>query len=303
MVEPAEGKLDDRIDWLGSAPFLVLHAAVASVFFVTCNWGLVALCIGLYAVRMFGVVGGYHRYFSHRSYKMGRIPQFVMAWVAQSSAQKGVLWWAAYHRHHHKYSDQPEDIHSPTRRGFWWAHIGWIMSRAYQETRFDLIPDFAKYPELRWLNRHHWVPPASLAVALFLVGGWPALVWGFVVSTVLLWHGTFVINSITHCWGRRRYVTTDTSRNSFILSVVTLGEGWHNNHHCYQASANSGFFWWEFDPTYYVLKALSWLGIVSNLKRPPLQRLEAQRIDGATRTDPMFELIKSIKQARHRVPS
>ncbi|MCP5068106.1 MAG: acyl-CoA desaturase [bacterium] len=293
-------KLDRSIDWLKSTPFLLLHLAVVAAFFVPFSWGVVVLCLVMYAVRMFGVVGVYHRYFAHRSYKMGRVPQFLMAWLAQTSAQKGVLWWGAYHRHHHKFSDQPEDIHSPARQGFWWSHIGWILSRAYQKTRFDLIPDFAKYPELRWLNKYYLVPPLSLALAIFLLGGWPALVWGFVISTVLLWHGTFIINSVTHGWGRRRYVTSDTSRNSFLLSIVTLGEGWHNNHHCYQASANSGFFWWEFDPTYYTLKLLSWLRIVSDLKRPPIARLEARRIDGVLVKDPMFDLIRTMKLARQR---
>ena len=285
---PPADALDRRIHWRASIPFVLMHLGVVAAFFVPFHWGLVWLCAGLYVVRMFGAVGIYHRYFSHRTYKMGRATQFIMAWLAQSTVQKGVLWWAAHHRHHHKYSDMPEDVHSPKHDGFWWSHVGWVLSRAHKETRFDLIPDFAKYPELRFLNKYHLLPPISLAVALFAFGGWSAFVWGFVVSTVVLWHGTFVINSLAHVWGSRRYATSDTSRNSMVLSLITLGEGWHNNHHAYPASANSGFFWWEIDITYYTLKVLSWLGIVSDLKRPPLERLEAQRIDGEAVLDPML---------------
>ena len=288
-----------RINWFSAVPFLAMHVGVVAAFFVPFSWGLVGLCLALYAVRMFGAVGVYHRYFSHRTYRMGRIAQFCMAWLAQTTVQKGVLWWAAHHRHHHKFSDAPEDVHSPVQDGFWWSHVGWILSADTKQTRLDLIPDFAKYPELRWLNKWHLVPPISLAVALVLLGGWSAFVWGFVVSTVVLWHGTFVINSLAHVWGSRRYATTDTSRNSMVLSLITLGEGWHNNHHAYPASANSGFFWWEIDITYYVLKVLSWVGIVKDLKRPPLARLEGRRVDGGGSEegmeDPMAGLISAVK--------
>ena len=288
--------LDKSIDWLGAIPFFAMHIGVIAAFFVPFSWNMVWLAIALYAVRMFGAVGVYHRYFSHRTYRMNRVMQFLMAWLAQTTVQKGVLWWAAHHRHHHKYSDAPEDLHSPIQAGFWWSHVGWILGKGSKETQIDLIPDFAKFPELRWLDKWHLVPPISLAVALALLGGMPAFVWGFVVSTVVLWHGTFVINSLAHVWGSRRYATSDTSRNSMVLSIITLGEGWHNNHHTYPASANSGFFWWEIDITYYVLKVLSWVGLVHDLKRPPVKRLEARRIGEAVR-DPMIRLPLPQQQA------
>jgi stearoyl-CoA desaturase (delta-9 desaturase) len=218
---------------------------------------------------MFGVTAGYHRYFSHRSFKTSRVFQFMLAFLASMSAQKGVLWWASHHRAHHLDSDGESDVHSPTRRGFWWAHCGWILSRRYELADGRLVKDLARYPELRWLDRYHLVPPVTLAVGLFLLGGSSALVWGFFVSTVLLWHGTFTINSLAHLVGRRRYATTDTSKNSFLLSVLTMGEGWHNNHHRYMASVRQGFFWWELDATYYVLKVLSWFGVVWDLRAPP----------------------------------
>jgi stearoyl-CoA desaturase (Delta-9 desaturase) len=237
-----------------------------------------ALILGLVllVVRTFGVTGGYHRYFSHRAYKTSRVFQFVLAWLAQSSAQKGALWWAAHHRVHHKFSDQPEDVHSPIQRGFWYSHVGWILDDT-TETRWDKIQDFAKYPELRFLNRFHLLPPIVLGVASYLIAGLPGLFVGFFWSTVLLWHNTFLINSITHLWGKRRYETTDDSRNNWFTALLTLGEGWHNNHHHYQSSARNGFYWWEIDVTYYVLKVMSWLGLVWDLRPVPERVLEDGR--------------------------
>jgi stearoyl-CoA desaturase (delta-9 desaturase) len=225
---------------------------------------------------MFSVTAGYHRYFSHRSYKTSRPFQFLLALAGTLAVQKGVLWWAANHRNHHKYSDQAEDLHSPLQRGFWWAHVGWILSPDYEETDLARIPDMAKYPELRWLNDHYLIPPVVLAVALYLIGGATWLVWGFFISTTMLWHATFTINSLAHVWGSRRYETTDTSRNNPWLALLTMGEGWHNNHHRYMNSARQGFFWWEIDLSYYILVALSWCGIVWDLQQPPKRLLEPQ---------------------------
>jgi len=258
-----------RIPLVKSVPFVAIHLAALAVLLVEFRWVYVLLCVALYATGMFFVTAGYHRYFSHRSFKTSRVFQFILAFMAMTSSQKGVLWWAAHHRHHHRFSDTDEDLHSPTKFGFWWAHVGWILSDRYDDTEVDLIRDFYKFPELRWLNRWWMVPPAALAGALFLLGGWGALAWGFFVRTVLLWHGSFTVNSLAHLIGRRRYTTTDTSRNSWFLALLTLGEGWHNNHHHYMASARQGFFWWEYDPTYYGLKILSWMRIVWDLRSVP----------------------------------
>src|SRR5439155_7878560 len=187
-------------------------------FWLPFSWKWPALAIGLYYLRMFGLTTGYHRYFSHRAFKTSRAFQFVLAWLGAMCAQKGVLWWSANHRAHHRFSDTENDIHSPSRDGFWWSHMGWILSDSYDETNFSSIRDLTKYPELHWLNRHFLVPPVSLAVTIFLLGGWSALVWGFFISTVLLWHGSFIVNSLSHVFGRRRYATTDTSRNSFLIA-------------------------------------------------------------------------------------
>ncbi|MBX3202399.1 MAG: acyl-CoA desaturase [Labilithrix sp.] len=261
--------------WVVSAPFFAVHvAAIAGVAVLGWSWKGFALAMALYFIRMFGVTGAYHRYFSHRTYRTSRWFQFVLAWLAQTSFQKGALWWAAHHRDHHKYSDTKLDPHSWREEGFWWSHVGWILSRNTEETDFKKIGDLARYPELRWLNTYHLVPGVLLGVGLWLAGGWHALVWGLFVSTSLLWHGTFAINSLAHWWGRRRYPTTDDSKNSLALALVTMGEGWHNNHHYYPRSVRQGFFWWEIDCTYYILRALSVVGLVWDLHVPPKAVLE-----------------------------
>jgi stearoyl-CoA desaturase (delta-9 desaturase) len=252
--------------------FVAVHAAaVVGVVDVGWSWRGAALAAALYFVRMVLVTAAYHRYFSHRAFKTSRPFQFLLALGAQTSAQKGVLWWASHHRWHHKHSDQPGDVHSVKRDGFWHAHVGWILGPYWDDTDFSLVGDLAKFPELRFLNHPAvaLLPSVALAVACLALGGWPALVWGYFVSTVLLWHGSFSINSLAHLVGKRRYATTDESRNSFALAILTTGEGWHNNHHHYQSSANQGFRWWEIDVTYYVLRGLAALGLVWDLRRPP----------------------------------
>jgi stearoyl-CoA desaturase (delta-9 desaturase) len=271
-----------KLDLVTSIPFALVHvAAIAGVFLVPFSWKLVALAVALYYARMAATTIGYHRYFSHRSFKTSRAWQFVLAFLAETSAQKGALWWAAHHREHHRYSDLPGDPHSP-KLGFWESHVLWILRDGSAETRE--IKDFSKYPELRWLNTYHLVPPVLLAVVLFLIGGAPMLVWGFFVSTVALWHGTFLVNSVNHVWGSRRYTTTDTSRNNGFLALLTMGEGWHNNHHHYMSSANQGFFWWEIDLSYYLIRAMQAVGLVWDVRTPPQGYLvpDAQPASGAT---------------------
>lgn len=259
---------DERVDWIGSIPFFLIHLSPLLVLWTGVRLVDVVLCVLLYFVRMFFLSAGYHRYFAHRGYKMGRVMQFLMALGGTTAAQKGVLWWAGYHRHHHWHSDQPDDIHSPLK-GFFWSHIGWILCRKYSRTPVELIRDFEKYPELKWLEKYSMAPPVILAGLVYVLGGASALVVGFLLSTVILFHGTFLVNSLTHVFGRRRYHTTDTSRNSLLIALVTGGEGWHNNHHYYETTANNGFFWWEIDTSYYVLLILRRLGLVWDLRTPP----------------------------------
>jgi stearoyl-CoA desaturase (delta-9 desaturase) len=253
------------------AGFLLVHLAAFGVFAIGFSWAGVALCLGSYYLRMFAITAGFHRYFSHRTYRLPRVPQFLLAVLGQTSAQKGVLWWASNHRHHHKYSDRPEDIHSPMQSGFWWAHIGWILSPDYEKTDYSRVPDLAKYPELVWLDKHPYVVTILYAIALFAAFGPTGLFYGYFLSTVLLWHGTFTINSVMHVFGRRVFATTDDSRNSFLFSLLTMGEGWHNNHHWAPGSAAQGFRWWEIDPSFYLLWLGERLGLVRSLNRPPLR--------------------------------
>ncbi len=247
----------------------LIHAGTLLAFWRGASWRLVALAAATYALRMFAITGVYHRYFSHRTYKTSRPFQFVLALLGTAATQKGPLWWASTHRLHHKHSDTERDVHSPVRRGFWHAHMGWWLGREHEDARLDQIGDFARYPELRWLDRYHVVGVALLMALTALVGGFDGFLWGYVVSTCALLHATFTINSLAHVFGSRRYATDDHSRNNALLAIITFGEGWHNNHHHYQSSCRQGFYWWEIDVSYYVLRALALAGLVWGVREPP----------------------------------
>ncbi|HEX5509116.1 MAG TPA: fatty acid desaturase [Pseudolabrys sp.] len=258
----------DDIIYPSAVPFLLVHFACFAAIWTGVTWTAVAIGITLYWLRIFGIGAGYHRYFSHRAYSTSRVFQFILAVLSQSTAQKSVLWWTAKHRHHHLHSDTEHDIHSPRHKGFLYSHVGWIFSRKHDAADLNKVADLARYPELMWLHKYELVPAAVLAVICFLLGGWPGLVVGFFCSTVLVYHATFCINSLAHVHGRKRYVTGDDSRNNWLLALFTMGEGWHNNHHACQSSVRQGFRWWEIDCTFYLLKLLSFLGIVWDLKSP-----------------------------------
>jgi stearoyl-CoA desaturase (delta-9 desaturase) len=272
----------DRVDWVRCIPFVILHLGCLGVLWTGAGLFAVSAAAFLYFARMFAVTGIYHRYFSHKTYATSRPAQFLFALAGATAVQRGPLWWAYHHRHHHRHSDQADDAHSPHVHGFWWSHVGWITSRRNFPTDYSKVPDLARYPELVFLNRFDSLVPAAFALGVWALGWfleihapwlgtnrWQMLFWGFFVSTTALFHGTSCINSMAHLMGRRRYTTEDDSRNSFILAVVTLGEGWHNNHHRYQGATRNGFFWWEIDPTYYLLRALSWTGLIWGLKAVP----------------------------------
>ena len=278
MVSPSPGNFSSGPEtWQGRLksgplPVLVVHlATLVGLVLTGWSWKGLALAVGIYYVRMVMVTAGYHRYFAHRSFSTSRVFQFLLAVGAQSGAEKGVLWWASHHRWHHKYSDTWQDAHSAKLRGLAFAHIGWLFSKRWGSTDPTLIPDLYKYPELRWLDREgiQAIPIVAVALACLLLGGMHGLLWGFGVSSVMVWHGSFAINSFAHLVGRQRYVTADESRNSWILAILTAGEGWHNNHHHFPGSARQGFFWWEVDLTYYVLRVLELFGLVWDLRRVP----------------------------------
>jgi stearoyl-CoA desaturase (Delta-9 desaturase) len=282
------------VDWLRCLPFVVMHAACLGVIWVGWSGTAVAVAVALYTIRMFAITGFYHRYFSHRTFKTSRVGQFLFALLGACAVQRGPLWWAAHHRHHHRYSDQEQDTHSPRQHGFLWSHMGWVTSRANFATNLRAVADLAKFPELRFLDRFDVFVAVSLAVFLYLVGvvlallapalgtsGLQMLIWGFFISTVVLYHGTYTINSLAHKIGRKRYETQDESGNSFLLALITLGEGWHNNHHHYPAAVRQGFYWWEIDLTYYVLVLLSWTGLIWDLRPVPAHIRSARRTDMA----------------------
>jgi stearoyl-CoA desaturase (delta-9 desaturase) len=271
------------VDWARILPFVGMHVACLAVFWVGVSPFAVGVAATMYLVRMFAITGFYHRYFSHRTFKTSRVAQFLFAVVGASAVQRGPIWWAAHHRHHHAHSDRADDVHSPKQRGFVWSHMGWFLSRRHFAPDLGRVRDLLRYPELRWLDRFDILVPFLLALGLLLAGQWleanrpglgvtggQLLVWGFFVSTVACYHGTYTINSLSHVFGKQRYRTGDASRNNFWLALITLGEGWHNNHHHYPSAARQGFYWWEIDITYYVLKVLSWLGIIWDLKPVPV---------------------------------
>ncbi|MES5813460.1 acyl-CoA desaturase [Pseudoxanthomonas sp. Soil82] len=282
QARAGEPLVGHRIDWLRAVPFVALHAGCLGVLWVGISPVAVAVAALLYAVRMFAITGFYHRYFSHRAFRTSRPLQALAAIVGASAVQRGPLWWAAHHRHHHRHADTVDDPHSPRERGFLWSHVGWFLTDEAFATDYRRVQDLAGYPELRWLDRYDVVVPALLAAATYALGwtlervapglgtdGPQMLVWGFFVSTVVLFHATVTINSLAHRYGRRRFDTRDDSRNNAWLALLTFGEGWHNNHHFYPGSARQGFRWYEVDLTWYGLRLLQALGLVWDLRPVP----------------------------------
>ena len=306
----------DRVDWTRCIPFIILHLGCLGVIWTGASPVAVWTAVALYFTRMAAVTGVYHRYFSHKTYSTSRPMQFVLALLGGTTVQRGPLWWAYHHRHHHQHSDEKEDAHSPHVHGFWWSHIGWITSRRNFPTDYSKVRDLDRYPELVFLNRFDAVVPIAFALAIWGLGAflevhapglgtnrWQMLVWGFFISTTALFHGTSCINSMAHLMGRRRYKIEDDSRNSFVLAIITLGEGWHNNHHRYQSATRNGFFWWEIDITYYLLKGLSWTGLIWGLKSVPAsvlaegeERDHQESIEAARRAAQVHPEYSSLKR-------
>ena len=283
-------QFERRVEWLRTLPFIGIHLMCAGVIWVGVSSIALLVATALYVLRLVAITGFYHRYFSHRTFRTSRVVQFVFAVLGTMAVQRGPLWWAAHHRHHHAHADEENDSHSPAQHGFWWSHVGWFMNRSNFRTRSELIRDLMRYPELRFLDRFDIVPPIALAALLFFGGnalahaypqlgtsGAQLLIWGFFVSTVLLHHATFTVNSLAHRFGRRRYATSDDSRNNWWIALLTFGEGWHNNHHHFPGSARQGFYWWEIDLTYYLLRAMAACGLIWDLKTVPARFRDARR--------------------------
>ena len=280
-MSPSASSNGNDVVYPSAIPFVLVHLACIGAIWSGITWEALTICVALYWLRIFAIGAGYHRYFSHRAYSTSRIFQFLLAVAAQTTAQKSVLWWAAMHRHHHLHSDTEGDTHSPRHQGFLYSHIGWIFARRNDTADLGKVADLARFPELRLLYKFELLPALALAALCFLAAGWSGLVVGFLWSTVLVYHATFCINSLAHVSGSARYVTGDDSRNNWLLALFTMGEGWHNNHHAFQSSARQGFRWWEIDPTYYLLRVLSWVGLVWDLKTPPERVLRNEQRLGA----------------------
>lgn len=292
MERPGDLSAAPRLDWhaldhrrirlVDVLPILSIHAVCLGVIWTGWSWPAIGAAVALYVIRMFVITAFYHRYFSHRTFKTHRAVQLLASCIGVTAAQRGPLWWAAHHREHHRHSDQEPDPHSPWWRGVLWSHTAWFLTEKGQATNWKAIPDWARFRELVWVERHHMLGPLVLCVILASVGwllsAWaPSLgtgpaqmvVWGFGISTTVLYHATFTINSLAHTIGSRRFNTSDDSRNNWFLALITLGEGWHNNHHFHPGTVRQGFFWWEFDPSYWVLRAMSWVGLVWGLRPVP----------------------------------
>ena len=264
--------------------FWGVQASALLVFTVPFTWSLLGVWAASHFLRAIGLTLAFHRYFAHRAFELSRPARFFWALVGTAAMQKGPLWWAGHHISHHKYTDRDGDPHSPAVSGFYHAHVGWFLHDARNETlppTNPVVRAFGRVPEIAWLDRYYVVPPALFAVALYLAGGYPWLVWGFSLATTTLAHATFSINTINHLWGTRRFATPDESRNNALTAFFAVGEGWHNNHHRYQRAARNGFYWWEFDPTWYVVTAMSWLGLAWNLQPVPPRIYDEARA-GAT---------------------
>jgi stearoyl-CoA desaturase (delta-9 desaturase) len=287
-----------RVDWLRVLPFIGLHLGCLAAFWTGVSPTALAVALVLYALRMFAITGFYHRYFSHKAFRASRAMQLIFALLGASAVQRGPLWWASHHRHHHAHADRESDVHSPRQHGLLWSHLGWFLARENFATRIAQVPDLARYPELRFLDRFDVLVPLLLALGLYGIGewlalAWPALgtdgpmllVWGFCISTVALYHATFLVNSLAHQVGSRRYAVRDTSRNNLWLALLTFGEGWHNNHHRYPGSARQGFYWWEIDLTYYGLRALAAVGLIRDLRPVPAAIRAGGRTDQTNTED------------------
>jgi len=279
--------------------FWVVQASALLVFAVPFRWAFLGLWAASHFLRAIGLTLVFHRYLAHRAFRMNRVARFVWTFIGTAAMQKGPLWWAGHHVNHHRFADREGDPHSPMISGFYYAHVGWFL----HDTKHDrveatnpVIRDFSTVPEIAWLDRYFFLPPAALAATLFLAGGWPWLVYGFCLPTMTLAHATFAINTVNHMFGSRRFDTLDESRNNPLTAFFAVGEGWHNNHHRYQRAARNGFYWWEVDVTWYVIRLMSAVGLAWNVQGVPRRIYEEARVRHAGRVR------RSVPSIIERVP-
>jgi sn-1 stearoyl-lipid 9-desaturase len=257
------------INWLTTSVMILFHlGAAAALFFFTWKAFFVALVLWWISAGP-GIGMGYHRLLTHRSYKTPKWVEYFLTICATLTLEGGPIFWVATHRMHHQFSDHEGDPHSP-RDGKWWAHMGWILlGRSMHhdtQTLARYVPDLAKDKFHVWITKYNYLPVIALAIVLFAIGGLPFLTWGIFLRTVVGLHATWLVNSATHSWGSRRFVTRDLSTNSWWVALLTWGEGWHNNHHAHPVSARHGFKWYEIDFNWYGIWALQKLKLASDVR-------------------------------------
>lgn len=260
--------------WAAAIPYLLVRLACFGVFWTGLGWANAAWLAGGFLLRMWALTVGYHRYFAHRAFRTSRPFQFLLALAGSTCLQGGVIWWAETHRRHHRNADTPDDLHSPHFQGWFYSHYGWFLDTRHRDTRLGNIPDLARFPELVFLDRWHFVVFGLLATIVGLTAGLGPMLWAVFVPTVMMWEITHWVQSFSHSWGGyRRYESSDQSRNHWLLGIVGLGE-FHNNHHRFPGSSRQGHVWWEVDAGYWSLRLLEILGLVWNLNIPHDQRAE-----------------------------
>ncbi len=266
---------------LAVTPLILVHLALFTLPVVPPTFAAVMVLLVVTRVAGHGVTVGFHRGLAHHSYRTSRWFRFVLAAAGCTALQNGPLWWVLHHRRHHAHSDVPGDVHSPVVDSFWHAHVGWLFTADRTRPDFSTVRDLARYPELVWLDRLWMLPGAAAAGLSYLAAGWAGVVWGFALGTVLVFQVTFAVNSIGHRWGARRFATREGSRNNFVLGILALGDGWHNNHHRAPRSARHGLAWYEHDMGYQIIRLFRVCGLVWDVRQPPAEVLAAARTPAA----------------------
>jgi fatty-acid desaturase len=273
------------INWIFAITFAGFHlGALAALFYF--RWSAFAAFLVVWVLAQnVGIGMCYHRLLTHRGYTTSKWLEYCMATCGTLALQGGPIYWVAVHRMHHKYTDKGGDPHSP-RDGKWWSHMGWILNGSLRNETKELkqyTPDLARKPYYVWLNKYHWIPLTFVGVLLLAAGGWSWLLWGAVLPATIGFHVTWMVNSVTHMWGTRRFPTNDDSRNNALVALLTGGEGWHNNHHAHPVSARHGLVWYEIDVNYYGIRLLATLGLANQIKTATLKSASEERSMPASR--------------------
>jgi fatty-acid desaturase len=266
-------------NWIFAITIVIFHLSALAAFFCFRWWALVVFVVVWILAQNVGIAMGYHRLLTHRGYSTPKWLEYGITTCATLALQGGPIYWVGVHRMHHKYTDKGGDPHSP-RDGKWWSHMGWILNGTLRNEAKVLkryTPDLAQDSYYVWLNKYHWIPLTVVGVTFFVFEGWPWLLWGAVLPATVGFHVTWMVNSVTHLCGTRRFSTCDDSRNNFWVALLTGGEGWHNNHHAHPVSARHGLAWYEIDVNYYGILLLQKLGLATHVKTASLEPAVSER--------------------------